>query len=162
MLPAHQLLDTYYQQRQELLNYLARILNDREQAQDLLQDMWLRLTGHVALKVDKPSAYLFRMARNLAIDSLRQEKLQQTKLDQFCDEKLAYALRQLDSLQMIELSVVLQKLLRHQPEAIQKTFYLYCIAGHSMQDIANQLDISLGQVHRLLRLFNDYCQRQLN
>ena len=51
---------------------LVRLTGDRHLAEDLLQEVFLRLYRQ-PFTAEKPRAYVFRMARNLAIDALRQK-----------------------------------------------------------------------------------------
>lgn len=50
---------------------LVRLTGDRMLSEDLLQEVFLKLYRQPP-KAEKPRAYVFRMARNLAIDALRQ------------------------------------------------------------------------------------------
>ena len=52
---------------------LVRLTGDRLLAEDLLQEVFLRLYRQPP-DAEKPRAYVFRMARNLAIDALRQKQ----------------------------------------------------------------------------------------
>lgn len=59
-----------------LFRYLTRLIGDEERAADLLQDTFARalsvLNPHAP--PDNPSAWLYRIATNLAYDMLRQRK----------------------------------------------------------------------------------------
>ena len=52
------------------------ILNDHDEAQDVLQDMYLKLWAdeNVLVNVNNPEAYAMRMIRNLSLDRLRKKK----------------------------------------------------------------------------------------
>lgn len=54
-----------------LFTVLRRIVRDETLAEDLLQELFLRVYQTPPLTAAKPRAYLFPMARNLAIDALR-------------------------------------------------------------------------------------------
>ncbi|WP_158240477.1 RNA polymerase sigma factor [Telmatospirillum siberiense] len=68
--------------RKELLRFLQRCLGERpefrETAADLVQDSFLRLSaarGDTSDLIENPRAMLFRIARNLATDTLRHERV---------------------------------------------------------------------------------------
>jgi len=62
----------YAEHRVSLLNYATRLVGSRAQAEDLVQEAWMRLDG-AALESDvqRPLGYLYRIIRNLALDHSR-------------------------------------------------------------------------------------------
>ena len=54
-----------------LLRFLAARTGDPQLAEDLLQDLWIKLAANTTGPVTNPRAYLFRMANNLALDHAR-------------------------------------------------------------------------------------------
>lgn len=57
--------------RHELARFLALRCGDGEEAKDLLQELWVRLSTHATGPIANPRAYLFRMANNLALNHIR-------------------------------------------------------------------------------------------
>lgn len=57
--------------RAELLRFLAARCGDAIEAQDLLQELWLKASAHPGGPIANPRAYLFRMANNLVLDQRR-------------------------------------------------------------------------------------------
>lgn len=60
-----------------LMRYLVSILGDRDTAEDVFQDTWVRVMRRIAgYRGDRPFApWLFRIARNRAYDHLRWRRL---------------------------------------------------------------------------------------
>ena len=56
------------EQRPALLRLLVARLGSHAEAEDVLQDMWLRIDTMVDRPIDQPVAFLFRVAANLATD----------------------------------------------------------------------------------------------
>lgn len=66
------LLATFADQRDALLRFLRRKLDNAALAEDLAQETWLRAAGAAgATVIDNPRGYLFRIAANLALDHQR-------------------------------------------------------------------------------------------
>ena len=68
-----ELMDRY---GENLMRYLAVILGNRESAEDVFQDTWVKLMERIGrYDLDRPFApWLFRVARNCAYDQLRRKK----------------------------------------------------------------------------------------
>jgi RNA polymerase sigma factor (sigma-70 family) len=67
-----QLLSFFLAQRDALTRFLARRVGNPDIAEDLAQETWLRLaTGTVPQEVSNPRAFIFRVAANVATDTLR-------------------------------------------------------------------------------------------
>ena len=62
---------------ENLMRYLVSILGDRDSAEDVFQDTWVRVMRRIAgFRGDRPFApWLFRIARNRAYDHLRWRRL---------------------------------------------------------------------------------------
>ena len=66
-------LKIYQELKTPVYTVLVRLTGDRLLSEDLLQEVFLRLYRQPP-DAEKPRAYVFRMARNLAIDALRQKR----------------------------------------------------------------------------------------
>ena len=63
----------YSELKTPVFTVLVRLTGDRALSEDLLQEVFLKLYRQPP-RAEKPRAYVFRMARNLAIDALRQKQ----------------------------------------------------------------------------------------
>lgn len=68
-------LATFEAQRPRLLRIAYRMLGTRRDAEDVVQDAWLRFARVELSTVREPEAFLVRMVTRLAIDALRAAKL---------------------------------------------------------------------------------------
>ncbi|GAA0343855.1 RNA polymerase sigma factor SigW [Bacillus carboniphilus] len=65
----------YYQYSNDIFRYVFFMIGDREQSKDILQDTFLRAYNHYeAFDGKNVKGWLFRIARNLTIDSIRRKK----------------------------------------------------------------------------------------
>ena len=67
--PRDQLLGAYLDRREDLVRFLTARLGSAAAAEDLVQDLYVRLaTIELAATVENPSAFLYRAAINLMLD----------------------------------------------------------------------------------------------
>jgi RNA polymerase sigma factor (sigma-70 family) len=150
-------------QRTPLLRTLERMVNNPSTAEDLLQETYLRVTRALSERtVDHLEPFVFQTARNLALDHLRARRIQSRTLvddvpldvvnnvvaPQSSAEDAAHAERMLE-----RLNVSLQSLSPRQ----RQVFILSRLHGHSYQDIAQRLDVSLSTVQKELKLIMAIC-----
>lgn len=73
----YHLLSSWFEDYQAaLFRYLVRLLDDQERAADLLQDTFMRALTALSAQPppENPSAWLYRIATNLAYDALRRRR----------------------------------------------------------------------------------------
>lgn len=115
---------------------LIRIIRDTPLAEDLLQDFFVRLFQSPPAAVHNPRAYLFRMARNLALDSLRKPRslpLEEHDASHSPCEELP---------QRLDLQAALAAL----PPAESQIVTLHLNADLKFREIASVLEMPLGTV----------------
>ena len=65
-------LALFMRQRSALVSYASSIIGSRVQAEDLVQEAWLRFDEASRGRfIDDATGYLYRIVRNLALDSKR-------------------------------------------------------------------------------------------
>jgi RNA polymerase sigma factor (sigma-70 family) len=73
--PHGALWDVYVSKRGDLVRLFAARLQSRSAAEDLLQDLYLKISSlDQRTPIDNPSAFLYRTAVNLMLDRLRSER----------------------------------------------------------------------------------------
>ena len=63
----------------ELVGTWTRRLRNRQQAQDLAHDTFVRVLESGSDAVEQPRAYLHQTARNIAVDGFRRDELRDSK-----------------------------------------------------------------------------------
>ena len=84
-------LATLYDQHAEpLFRYLSTMTHRADEARDWLQDVFVKLarSGDCLNGVRNERAFLFRLARNVALDSLRRSKTRHHKLAEYREEPI--------------------------------------------------------------------------
>lgn len=159
-------LDFYLSHRSALVDYSTPIVGCRAQAEDVVQEAWLRFSRTLAEEkaIAQPAGYLYRIVRNLSLDVSRRSSLENRIPDaaEFLDE-LASPLPspEHEALYHDELRV-LQEALARLPARTREAFRLHRLEGLTFQQIAVQLDISVSLAHQLVRDALTYCAEQLD
>lgn len=151
-----QLEDLYVAHRASLQRHVRATLGGAEDADDVVQDTFLRMlssegAGSRLQEADSPVAYLFRSARNLAVDRLRQLRargshhnivyLEAESSDELSPGPEATAL----SRQRLQL---LQAAVRRLPARRRQVFYLHKIRQLTYPEVAEHLGISVSMVEK--------------
>ena len=152
----------FVQHRGSLVDYAARIVGSRVQAEDVVQEAWLRLRlAEEQRAVLEPVAYLYRLVRNLAIDTRRklsreimQISSEQTTLgvpDEAPTAERTAAAKD-------ELRLVLEALAAL-PERTRIAVRMNRIEGRTLQEVANHLDLSVTRTFTIIAEGVAHCDR---
>ena len=147
--PGGETFDVFYaRHRQEILSYLWRMLGDEQSAFDLSQETFLRAWDHYdrIRRYEKPSAWLFRVATNLALKHLRHRSVARAISAPLDDE---HAGGEDTAAQIVEGQLVRQIVfeLRPRPRAV---LILHDVHGLSSAEIAKTLSMSRSAVSKML------------
>lgn len=150
-------MQSYLANRDTLLRFLTGLCRDATLAEDVLQDLYIQAgRADVAVQVDNPLGYLFRMANNLYLNRLRAQAShrardaawydlhpqQDTGADASPDAEAALSRRQ-------DLEAVL-KAVDELPERTRDIFRLHKVEGLAQAEVARRFDISLSAVEKHL------------
>lgn len=145
-------LDLFMTHRSALIDYASRIVGNRSQAEDLVQEAWLRFDNAAhGQRVDHPRGYLFRIVRNLALDLRRTKGYAAASDNGRLDEiPAATASPEQTALHREQLRI-LGEAIAELPERTRIAFYMYRIEGKSLKEIARHLGVSQVRVHQLVK-----------
>ncbi len=125
-----------------LLQLVARIVNDEEEARDVVQVTFFRLWEHRQRFDDRwsPNTWIYRIATNLAIDHLRSRRSRERSVEpmRFHLQRVedARARRDLAQLGQREVRAIFQRLSRGLTEKQRLVFLLREVEGLSSQEVA--------------------------
>lgn len=144
----------YEELKQPVYTVCLRILGNRELAEDICHDVFLKLYRcPPGSSVLKPRAWVFRMARNLAIDTLR---LRENHPSDHLED--VYAAYHPDWDLRLDLEAAMAEL----PVAERETVTLHLNAELSFREIAQIRGVSLPSVYRTYRRGLSMLQTILN
>jgi RNA polymerase sigma factor (sigma-70 family) len=148
----------------ELHAYLTRRLRDRDLASDLAQDIFIRLAERGPQRaVADDRSYLYRTARNLAIDHVRRVNRRRTDVTEHDDladipDHLPNAEEVMDTRERLDrLRPVIQEL----PERTRQVFVLHRIEELTYGEVAARLGISESSVQKHLAKALQYVVQRL-
>jgi RNA polymerase sigma-70 factor (ECF subfamily) len=148
--------------RSALVAYASAIAGSHAQAEDVVQEAWFRLkrTNDFDL-VQEPVAYLYRLVRNLAIDTRRTltretaRTASESAADVLTDEQPS---PEQAILARDELRVVLEAL-AELPERTRIAVRMNRMEGRKLQEVANHLGLSVTRTHALIAEGIAHCDR---
>jgi len=161
----NRILSLYVAHRGELVNYAASITGDRDAAEDVVQEAWTRLGA--ARPLERPTGYLFRIVRNLALDGRRRRNFEQRHFVQGAEaeDEAARASSEAPTPEAAavakdELRMALD-VLESLPEKMRIAVEMHRLGGAKLKDIAARLDISVTAAHELVAEGVQRCRVRL-
>lgn len=151
-------LQLYLSHRAALIEYALPIVGDRMRAEDVVQEAFLRFVPSQIVPpadpvVNQPLRYLYRIVRNLAYDVMRRRLTEQRyQLEEpnwwmvpatprTPEERLAFR----QKLQQID------EILGEFSPRVRLAVKMHRLGGYTLQEVADQLGISVNMVHRMVR-----------
>lgn len=151
-----------YRYQERLINYIFRMINQRETAMELCQDVFLKVFK--SLKQYDPeykfTTWVHRIASNATIDWIRKKKLQTYSMESAVDEDSPSLENQLKSsslnpqekLEMTQLKYQIMAAIDSLPIIYKELIILRHMNHLSYEEIAQSVDLPLGTVkNRIFR-----------
>lgn len=158
----------YAEHRVSLLNYATRLVGSRAQAEDLVQEAWMRLDGSTHENdVQRPLGYIYRIIRNLALDHSRSVGRERV----WCREgegnvEAILGLRASATPENIALHReqihLLRAALDELPPRTRIALGMHRIGKYKLREIAAHLDISIPMAQKLVTSGLLHCRKRLN
>jgi RNA polymerase sigma factor (sigma-70 family) len=157
--------------RAELLRFLTARTGDAAEAEDLLQELWLRAGRYDAGPVGNGRAYLYRMAQNLIVDRLREKQRRMARERRWTDQETDFAppgVEAADRGQTAEEEMLareevatLVSAVTNLPTGARRAFELHKLQGLSHAEVAARLGISKSGVEKHMAVAMKYLRRAL-
>jgi RNA polymerase sigma-70 factor (ECF subfamily) len=147
-------LALYLEHRGSLVNYANGIVRDRAGAEDVVQEAYLRFSsasGDVR-PIASPVSYLYRIVRNLALDWVsRSSDVPPAGESVILEEVPHEAPTAEDVLYYRDELRLLADALAELPERTRIAFNMYRLEGHTLQQVADRLGVSVVRAHQLVK-----------
>lgn len=128
-----------------LCHYVYRLLMDKEDAEDVVQELFLSLWNN-RKKIEiggNVSGYLYKMAKNLALNHIRTETNYRTALESR-EDVLAYY--EENPIETEEFRIALYECIDRLPGRCKEVLLLHRVKGLKQKEIADQLSISVKTI----------------
>lgn len=158
--------------RPELQRFLAARCGDPSIAEDLLQDLWIKLSDLSVGPVANGKAYLFRMANNLVLDRVRYRNRAMRRDRAWLDREPSELTTSEDrpdpapdaeqALLEDEEARVLRDAIATLPDGARRALIAYRFEGMRQGDIAEMMGISRSGVEKHLALAMKHLRNHLD
>lgn len=136
--------------RPVLIRYFQRRTRNLDEAQDLAQEVFIRLARTDVASINTREAYIFNIAANLLRDKLRRERVR-ADYGVAASQEADFGLDLLDPHRVVEGHEMLKALysaLAELPEKTRRIFTLYRIENVAKQTIAAEFGIGVSAVEK--------------
>jgi len=159
----------YVAHRAELLRFLSARTGDAAEAQDLVQEVWLRIERGALGPIANGRAYLFRIAHHLVLDRVRERARRAARERDWADVALDQREGEADPQQAsteamliaTQDSARLAAAIAALPEGAGRAFRLHKIDGLSHAETAARLGISRKGVEKHMAVAMTHLRRSL-
>ncbi len=137
--------------QQKLLGFIASKVESKENAEELLNDVFIKLTEAINKNTppDNISAWLYHVTKNSIIDYYRTKKRFEPLAENLVENSVA-SNEEMDTIK--QLSQCILPMIKALPETYQQPLMLSEIEGYKYQEVATTLGISVPAVKsRILR-----------
>jgi RNA polymerase sigma-70 factor (ECF subfamily) len=146
------LVGLFAQHARALRKYLMSIVSKLDVAEELTQDVFVRLQMSGRSELDSPRGFLFRTARNLALDHLRRagrvpiDALDETAAAQLADASASPE----EQVAAREELAIMRAIILELPPKCRQVFLLVRLEGLSHREVAAEMGMSQTMVRKHL------------
>tara|TARA_R110000787_G_scaffold176420_3_gene288614 strand:+ start:4101 stop:4640 length:540 start_codon:yes stop_codon:yes gene_type:complete len=152
------IMAVYLSNRGALERFVRSRFSHGVEAEDAIQELWLRIEGMDDSGIEEPLAYLFKMANNLAIDRKRSAQMQtkrekawmETRIQRVVNDTVDAEPNAERILLSRERLQAVDQLLASLPERTSRIFRQFRVNGVPQKIIAHEENIGLSAVEKHL------------
>ncbi len=157
-------MTVFFDNRHALIDRAHAILECRHQAEDVAQDIYLKLREHpIGQPVTQPLGYLYRMVRNLSIDRLRRQQWENYRSVGEDQAQVLPCSKPSPEAAVIHRAMLAQlhSALMELPERTRQIFEMTQLQGHTQREAARRMEASPTLINFLLRDALIHCRQRL-
>lgn len=152
------LMDVCLESRLKIVRYLASRVGNIDVAEDLFNDLWLKLQHADNVRPINCEGYVYRMASNIVIDHMRREGVaRRTKqeLEQLNALDVGQSITPERQLIASEEVLRMKKVIADLPNLSRQIFFMNRFEGLSQREIASRVNLSPTMVFKHIRMVLD-------
>lgn len=148
-----------------LKKFLTRFMSSEQDIEDIVQEVYIKAhSAELKKEIEQPKAFLFRIAKNLALDELNKKSRLVTSYIEDCISSIpAEHSSSIESeAEANESLKVYCEAIEQLPDKCKQIFIMRKVHGLKHKEISNKLNISLSSVEKHLKLAGAFCQQYIN
>ena len=152
------LLDAYLRKRADLLRLYTTRLRSATAAEDLVQELFLKVQGMAGVEVASPVALLYKLGSNLMLDRLRQERRSVSRDHEWYKSR-RFQIGEDDAVDEPPMEDVLTARRRlaqivaavqAMPPRTRRAFELHKLGGMSQAETAKAMGVTVSAIEKLI------------
>ncbi len=154
--------------KEQLINYIITFLNDRHDAEDVVQDTFVKVYKYKQLykKTAKFSTWIYTVAGNLARSELRKRKRQPSPLSKIGNgaKEFEAVESRMNSDELMDTGVrkkLVKKAIASLPEKFRQILHLKEVDNFTYEQIAKRLNVPVGTVRSRIHRAKPLLQAKL-
>lgn len=144
---------------------MTRFMACEHDIEDIVQEVYIKAhRAELEKNIEQPKAYLFKIAKNLALDELNKKSRLVTHYIEDCiaaipiEESASIE----SEIEANESLTVYCEAIEQLPEKSKKIYLMRKVNGSKHKEIARELNISLSSVEKHLKLAGAFCQQYMS
>lgn len=159
-----QITKAFVEQQRPLKSFISRFIRRPQDIDDIAQETFVRaFLAEKKGEIQHPKAYIYRVARNLAFETLTKKSTQLTSyIEDSCDQSLLHSGENVeDSMVVTEKFERVKVAIAEMPPQCQRVFIMHKVYGFKYREISQQLGISVSTVEKHIMTGLKKCRQSV-
>lgn len=159
-----QITNAFVEQQRPLKAFISRFIRRPQDIDDIAQETFIRaFSAEKKGDIQHPKAYIYRVARNLAFETLTKKTNQLTSyIEDSCDQSLMQSGEDVeDSVIVSEKFDRVKLAIAEMPPQCQRVFIMHKVYGFKYREISQQLGISVSTVEKHIMTGLKKCRQSV-
>lgn len=155
----------FLDQQTSLKAFISRFIRRPQDIDDIAQETFVRaFLAEQKSAINSPKAYLYRIARNLSLETLSKKSARMTQfIEDSCEESVLKNLEDVeDRVDVLKKFDRLKRGIAELPPQCQRVFIMHKVYGFKYREISKQLGISVSTVEKHIMTGLKRCRDSVN